>query len=126
MVSAELQFRAQAEFENNMLPEASATLEQAKSVLPVNSSVYHDSGEVNLNIFQQQHDVRYLEEATASFRKAIALSPEKAGPHIGLSLCLSSANLVDQALEEIRVAERLHPSSTRVQAIARLLEKRKI
>lgn len=125
MISSELQVRATAEFEENRLQAAAETLEVAKSIMPLNSSLFHDSGDVNLNLHHAKHDARYLDLATQSFRRAIALSPNKSGPHIGLSLCLSSANRVDDALAEVRVAQRLYPDSTYAQAIARLLEKRK-
>lgn len=125
MVSTELQVRAQREYEENKLQAAADTLETAKSIMPINSSLFHDSGDVNLNLFHSKHNARYLEIATNSFQRAIELSPDKSGPHVGLSLSLSSANHVDDALSELRVAQRLSPDSTYVQAIVRLLEKRK-
>jgi tetratricopeptide (TPR) repeat protein len=125
MVSSELQHRAQAEFDENRLQAAADTLEVAKTLMPLNSSLFHDSGEINLNLYHRSHsDVRYLDRATNSFRRAIELSPGKIGPHIGLGLCLSSMNRVDDALEEIRVAERLDLEGTNAQAIARIIEKR--
>jgi len=125
MVSSELQHRAQVEFDENRLQAAAETLEEAKALMPLNSSLLHDSGEINLNLYHRSHgDERYLERATNSFRRAIALSPAKIGPHIGLGLCLSSMDHVGDALEEIRVAERLDPEGTNAQAIARIMEKR--
>ena len=126
MVSTELQYRAQAEYDENRLEAAAETLEIAKSIMPLNSSLYHDSGDMNLNLYHRRHDAKYLEAATHSFRSAIALSPEKAGPRIGLSLCLASANRVENALDELRAAQRLDPGSKYVHAIARLLEKRRV
>ena len=125
MVSSELQVRSQREFEENKVQGAADTLETAKAIMPYNSSLFHDSGDINLNLFHSKHDYKYLDVATRSFQRAIALSPHKVGPHIGLSLCLSSANRIEDARAELRVAERLHPDSTYVQAVARLLEKRK-
>jgi tetratricopeptide (TPR) repeat protein len=125
MVSSELQYRAQREAEENKFAEAAETLELAKTVMPLNSSLFHDSGDINLNLYHRKRDIKYLERAANSFRRAIALSPEKVGPHIGLSLCLSSANRVDEALEELRIAEKLNPDGENIHAIARLLEKRK-
>jgi tetratricopeptide (TPR) repeat protein len=124
MVSTELQQRAQMEYDRNDIPAAALTLEQARTLMPWNSSLFHDSGDINLALYHKRHDLRDLETATASFQRAIALSPDKIGPHVGLGLCLSTANHVDDALEEIRVAKRLQPDSDHVQAIARLLEKR--
>jgi len=124
MVSSELQFRAQAEFEENKLQAAADTLEQAKSLMPLNSSLFHDSGDVNLNLYHKRHDAKYLPIATESFRRAIALSPAKSGSHTGLSLCLASANRVAEAMDEIRIAERFYPDSAYVQSISRLLEQR--
>jgi tetratricopeptide (TPR) repeat protein len=124
MVSSELQFRAKAEFEENKLQAAADTLEQAKSLMPLNSSLFHDSGDVNLNLYHKRRDVRYLQVATESFRRAVDLSPAKAGSHTGLSLCLASANKVDEAQKEIRTAERLYPDNTYIHSISRLLEQR--
>ena len=124
MVSTELQHRSQIEHDENRLQAAALTLEQALKIMPLNSSLLHDSGDINLALYHKRHDPRLLETATAAFRRAIALSPEKVGPHIGLALCLSTANRVDDALEEIRIAKRLHPDNRQVPAIARLLEKR--
>jgi len=125
MVTSELQVRAQGEYEENKVQVAAETLELAKAIMPYNSSLFHDSGDINLNLYHSKHDYKYLDVATRSFQRAIALSPNKVGPHIGLSLCLSSANRVEDARAELRVAERLHPDSTYIQAVARLLEKRK-
>jgi Flp pilus assembly protein TadD len=80
---------------------------------------------VNLNLYQRRDDPKYLVAATEAFRRAIALSPEKAGSYTGLSLCLASANQVESALEEIRTAQRLYPDSTNIHAIAKLLEQRR-
>jgi hypothetical protein len=124
-VTTELQFRAKAEFDENRLQAAAETLDLAKAIMPLNSSLYHDSGDVNLNLFHRRHDAKYLDAATQSFRRAIALSPGKSGPRIGLTLCLASANRVDIALDELRAAQRADPDSKYVQAIAKLLEKRK-
>jgi tetratricopeptide (TPR) repeat protein len=124
MVSTELQQRAQIEYDQNNLPAAALTLEHARTIMPWNSSLLHDSGDINLALYHRRHDIRHLEVATASFRRAIALSPDKVGPHVGLGLCLSTASQVEDALDEIRIAKRLQPDSNHVQAIARLLEKR--
>jgi tetratricopeptide (TPR) repeat protein len=125
MVSTELQHRAQIEADENRFQDAANTLEQATTLMPLNSSLFHDSGDINLSLYHKRHDVRYLETATNSFRRAIALSPNKVGPHKGLGLCLSTANRVDDALEEVRIAQRLAPDSTNTHAILRLLERRR-
>jgi hypothetical protein len=80
---------------------AAETLELAKAIMPYNSSLFHDSGDINLNLYHSKHDYKYLDVATRSFQRAIALSPNKVGPHIGLSLCLSSANRVEDARAEL-------------------------
>jgi hypothetical protein len=125
MIASELQVRAQREYEENKVQVAAETLEKAKAIMPYNSSLFHDSGDINLNLYHSKHDHKYLDVATRSFQRAIALSPHKVGPHIGLSLCLSSANRIEDARAQLRVAERLHPDSTYIQAVVRLLEKRK-
>jgi hypothetical protein len=124
MVSSELQQRAQMEYDRNDLPAAALTLEHARTIMPWNSSLFHDSGDINLALYHRRRDIRDLETATVSFERAIALSPDKVGPHVGLGLCMSTANHIDDALEEIRIAKRLQPDNQHVQAIAKLLEKR--
>jgi hypothetical protein len=124
MVSTELQQRAQMEYDQNNLPAAALTLEQARGLMPLNSSLFHDSGDINLALHHRRKNSHDLEVATALFRRAIELSPDKVGPHIGLGLCLSSESRVAEALDELRIAKRLQPDSEQVQAIARLLEKR--
>ena len=125
MVSSELQLRAKAEFEENRIAAAAATLEQAKTFMPINSSLHHESGEALLNLYHNRREPQLLASATESFRLAIALSPEKSGPHAGLGLSLSSANRVDEALEEIRIAQSLYPDSKYLMAVARLLQNRR-
>jgi Flp pilus assembly protein TadD len=93
--------------------------------MPLNSSIFHDSGDVNLNLYHKRHDARYLQVATESFQRAVVLSPAKAGSHTGLSLCLASANKVEEAQNEIRNAERLYPDNTYIHSISRLLEQRR-
>jgi hypothetical protein len=125
LVSSELQHRAEVEYEDNKPLIAAATLEQAKQFMPFNSSLFHDSGEILLDLSQKLRKPEYLVRATASFERAVALSPEKAGHHIGLGLCLSSAGNLDGAMEEITRARQLYPTGTYGQSIARLLEQRK-
>jgi hypothetical protein len=123
-ISTELQIRAQIEFANKKLKTAVETLAVAQGVNPINSSLYHDQGEILLNLYHQTHEQHFLSEATEAFRKAIILSPKKAGSHIGYSLCLSTANRIPEAVEQIRVAQQLYPSSAYVQSIAQLLDQR--
>jgi hypothetical protein len=89
MVSAELQQRAQIEYDQNNLPTAALTLEQAKALMPWNSSLFHDSGDINLALYHRRHNIRDLEVATASFKRAIQLSPDKVGSARGDSAFVS-------------------------------------
>jgi hypothetical protein len=123
-VSSELQIRAQIEFGNKKLKTAVETLAVAQRVNPINSSLYHDQGEILLNLYHQTHEQHFLTEATEAFRKAVILSPKKSGSHIGYSLCLSTANRIPEAIAQIRVAQQLYPSSAYVQSIAQLLDQR--
>jgi len=124
-LSEELQHRAQIEYENNKLLVAIATLDQAKQVMPFNSSLYHDSGEILLEASQKLRNPDYLSRAKESFRRAIELSPAKVGPHLGLGLCMSQAGDIDGALSQVAVAHELYPRSAYVQAVAALIGKRK-
>jgi hypothetical protein len=123
-VSSELQHRAQVEYENLKPLAAVNTLETAKKICPFNSSLYHDSGEILLDLYTKTRETQYLDRATEAYRTAVNLSPRMVGPHIGLGLCLSSANNVKAALEEIHAAQQLYPDSTYALAIARLMEQR--
>jgi hypothetical protein len=123
-ISSELQIRAQIEFGNKKLTTAVETLALAQRVNPINSSLYHDQGEILLNLYHQSHQQHFLTEGTAAFRKAVVLSPKKSGSHIGYSLCLSTANRIPEAIEQIRIAQQLYPSSAYVQSISQLLDQR--
>jgi hypothetical protein len=123
-VASELQSRAQIEYENKKLVTAVQTLDDARRICPINSSLYHDSGEILLELYQRTHNADYLQRATDTFQTAIELSPQKAGSYIGYGLALSSANRLNEALDEIRIAQTLYPSSPYAQSIARLIGQR--
>ena len=121
-ISSELKVRAQIEFENKKLRTAVETLAVAQRVNPINSSLYHDQGEILLNLYHQTHEQGFLTEATEAFRQAIVLSPKKSGSHVGYSLCLSTAKRIPEAIAQIRIAQQLYPSSAYVQSIAQLMD----
>lgn len=125
LFSTELQNRAQGEYETMKPLVAVETLLQARKFMPWDSSLFHDSGEIQLDLFHKLHDPKYLTEASAAFRRAIELSPDKVGPHTGLGLCLSSGNDMVGALKELRIAQHLYPDSTNVQSVIRLMEQKK-
>jgi tetratricopeptide (TPR) repeat protein len=125
MVSTELQREAEAQFDEKKWTDAARTLEQATTIMPINASLFHDYGEVLLNLYHSRHDPSLLAAATTSFEKAIAWSPYKAGHYTGLSLSLGSANRVDEALEQIEIAQRLAPTSSQVDSIKKLLQTRR-
>jgi hypothetical protein len=125
MVSTELQQRAQIEYEEHKTATAAETLEWAQAIMPLNSSLFHESGDILLDLHSRSRDPKHLDAAMESFRRATELSPMKVGPHVGLGLCLSWKNDLDGALEQVRAAEELYPDSTYVQSIAKLLEARK-
>jgi len=122
-VSTELQQRSQLEHDSLKPLEAEASLQKARQIMPLDSSLFHDSGEVELELSQKLHKPEYLTAAQESFSRAIELSPYKVGPHVGLALCLSSRKELDKALAEIRIAETLYPDSGYVQAVSRLMQK---
>jgi len=123
-ISSELQVRAQIEFGDKKSRTAVETLAVAQRVNPINSSLYHDQGEILLNLYHQSREEHFLTEATEAFRRAVFLSPQKSGSHIGYALCLSTANRLPEAIEQIRIAQQLYPSSAYVQSIAQLMEQR--
>ena len=123
-ISTELQHRAQIEYENKKLTTAAETLSTARRICPINSSIDHDAGEILLALYQTTREPHYLDQAAEAFRTAVRLSPEKAGSHIGYSLSLSAAGRISEAMDEIRIAQTLYPSSSYVQAIARLIGQR--
>ena len=83
---------------------------------PFNSSILHEAGQLALELHQKTQDPSLLRQATEYFRKAVALSPNKVGPHLGLGLCLSSAERLDEALEQLEIAQLMHPYSRHVSA----------
>jgi len=123
LFSTELQNRAQVEYDSLKPKEALETLREARRLMPFNSSIYHDAGQIQLELSQKLHEPQHLAEAKESFSRAIELSPYKVGPHIGLGLCLSAEHDVVGGLKEIRVAQFLYPDNTYAQAVVRLMEK---
>lgn len=123
-VASELQARAQIEFENKKLATAIETLDIARYICPINSSIQHDAGEILLNLYHQTKKPEYLTRATTAFETAIRLSPEKSGSRVGYALSLSTANRMTEAREQIRIAQTLYPSSAYVQSIAQLMGQR--
>jgi len=123
-VSGELLHRARVEIENQKLAEASETLENALMINPFNSSIFHEAGQLALERHQKTQDSAILTQATEYFSSAVALSPNKVGPHLGLGLCLSSAGRIDEALEQMEIAQAMHPYSRHVSSVRRLIENR--
>ena len=123
-VSGELLYRAQSEIAQLKTEEATATLEGALRVNPWNSSILHEAGQVALELYQKTRNPADLERAKQHFSRAIELSPNKVGPHVGLGLCLSSANQLDEALIEVEIAQAMHPYNRQASAIRRLIEAR--
>jgi tetratricopeptide (TPR) repeat protein len=123
LCSTELQNRAQGEYDSMKPKEAIETLRLARRIMPFDSSLFHDAGQIQLELSQKLHDSNYLADAKESFTRAIELSPNKVGPHVGLGLCLSAEHDVVGGLKEIRLAQYLYPDSTNTQAIVRLMEK---
>jgi hypothetical protein len=123
LFSSELQNRAKGEYESLKPLVAVETLMQARALMPFNSGLYNDAGQIQLELSQKRHDPQYLIAATESFRRSIKLSPNKIESHIGLGLCLSSNKDVEGGLKEVHIAERLYPDNTYAQAVARLMEK---
>ena len=123
-VSGELLYRARSEIAELKTEEAAATLEGALRVNPWNSSILHEAGQVALELYQKKRSVADLERAREHFSRAIGLSPKKVGPHVGLGLCLASADRLDEALVEVEIAQAMHPNNRQATAIRRLIEAR--
>ena len=123
-VSGELLHRARVEIENQKLAEASETLDNALMINPFNSSIFHEAGQLALERHQKTQDSAILTQATEYFSSAVALSPNKVGPHLGLGLCLSSAGRIDEALKQMEIAQAMHPYSRHVSSVRRLIENR--
>ncbi len=123
-ISGELLYRAQSEIAELKTEEAAATLEGALRVNPWNSSILHEAGQVALELYQKGRNPADLERAREHFSRAVRLSPNKVGPHVGLGLSLASAGQLDEALIEIETAQALHPYNRQATAIRRLIEAR--
>jgi len=123
MFSTELQNRAKGEYES-MKPEAAiATLMNARALMPLNSSLYQEAGQIQLELSQKRREPKYLAAAIGSFQRSIALSPHRVDSHIGLGLCLSAGRDVTGGLREIRIAQKLYPDYAYADAVVRLMEK---
>ena len=109
------------EITNRKPAAALDTLDLARRICPVNSSLHHDAGDISLNLYQATNDAKYLQESTEAFRTAVKLSPEKAGSHIGYALSLWNGNHTLEAIREIQIAQKLYPSSSYIQSIARFI-----
>jgi len=118
-LAVELQHRAESEFENGKRTAALESLDLARRICPLNSSLHHDAGDMSMGLYQATNDPKYLRESIEAFRTAVRLSPEKAGSHIGYSLSLWSSNQAPKAIQEIQTAQRLYPRSAYIQSIAR-------
>jgi hypothetical protein len=123
LFSTELQNRAQGEYDSMKPKEAIETLREARRLMPFDSSIYHDAGQIQLELSQKLRDPQYLADAKESFTRAIELSPNKVGPHMGLGLCLSADRDVVGGMKEIRIAQYLYPDNTYAQAVVRMMEK---
>ena len=123
MFSTELQNRAKGEYESLKPQVAIETLMQARTLMPFNSSLYQDAGQIQLELSQKRRDPQYLSAARDSFRRSTELSPYKVDSHIGLGLCLSASHDVAGGLKEIRVAQKLYPDNAYALTIVHLMEK---
>lgn len=123
-VSGELFHRSQIEIENRKIEAAEATLELAATINPYDSSIFHEAGQVSLELYHGTHLPHRIDNAMAYFRRAIELSPMKVGPYVGLGLTLSTLDRTEESLDQIRIAERLHPAGEQAYAIRRLIERR--
>lgn len=123
-VSGELEHRAQIEIENGNSDVALETLQLAQKVMPWNSVLFEQAGNILLESYVRTKDQNLIESAENSFRRATELSPQKSDAHLGLALCLSASNKLDAALAEIRLASRLYPDSEYVRSVAKLMEQR--
>jgi tetratricopeptide (TPR) repeat protein len=124
-VSGELKQRAQAEYQEKKPQLAIETLALAQTIMPLDSSLFHEAGDILLEMSQKPPRPEYLDAAKASFQRAIALSPLKVGPHIGYGLCLSQSGDMDAALAEVSEARKLYPRSTYARAVERLMTERR-
>jgi tetratricopeptide (TPR) repeat protein len=124
-LSSELLHRARVEIEQQKLAEAATTLETAAAINPFDSGIFHEAGQVSLELYHGTQDRFRLDDAQRYFARAIRLSPRKVGPHTGLALSLSSESRVDEALRELRIAQQLHPAGTQTSVIRRLIERRR-
>jgi hypothetical protein len=90
--------------------------------MPFNSSLYHDAGQIQLEL--SQNSTRPIISPTRKNPSPAPLGESKqSGTACGSGLCLSASHDVVGGLREVRVAQYLYPDSTSTQAIVRLLEK---
>jgi hypothetical protein len=107
-----------------MKPEAAiATLMEARALMPLNSSLFQEAGQIQLELSQKRREPKYLAAAIGSFQRSIELSPNRVDSHVGLGLCLSAGRDVAGGLKEISIAQKLYPDYAYADAVVRLMEK---
>lgn len=74
-----------------------------------NRSQKHLSSDDHYNLAYKLLKAGKFGEATAEFRKAIALNPNEFDSHLGLGRCLELSGQSDQAIDEYRIAAKLKP-----------------
>jgi hypothetical protein len=123
-VSGELLHSARIDLEFGRTRDAAATLQMAARVNPFDSSVLHEAGQTELELYHATRDPERLRASQEAFARAVDLSPLKVGPRIGLALSLSSEDRIGEALEQLRIAQALHPAGEQASNIRRLVENR--
>lgn len=123
-VSGEYLFRARGELEFRRLSDASESLRIAARINPFDSSIMHEAGQTEFELYYATRERLHLEAAGAYFSRAIQLSPLKVGPRIGLALCFSTEDRVSEAIQELKIAEALYPLGTQASNIRRMIERR--
>ena len=124
-VSGELLVAARTDLEFGKTGQASETLLTAARINPFDSSIMHEAGQTELELYHRTHDPARLDNAQEFFSKAIRLSPLKVGPHIGLALSLASEDRLEEAIDQLRIAQMLHPPGAQTRNIRRLIELRR-
>lgn len=123
-VSGEFLLRARTELEFLRTSDAAVSLGIAARINPFDPTIRYEAGQTELDRYYATGDGTHLETARAHLMRAIWLSPHRVGPHVSLALVLASEDRMREAIDELEIAQMIHPEDGEASNIRRLMEKR--
>lgn len=123
-VSGEFLLRGRTELEFLRNSDAAVSLGIAARINPFDPTIRYEAGQAELERYYATLDGTHLDAARAHLMRAIWLSPHRVGPHVSLALVLASGDRMREAIDELEIAQMIHPEDGEASNIRRLMEKR--